>query len=324
MLKGMKHHVFMVGQGYGYGDMLCLLSSAQSLKELDPDIEITFLTKHPEVLNNQPGVDNVYHIGNALKLWETHCKKDSIIYTFPYWEITGRMRDLPDTLLNTFRKVVSLPPATSFPIYRLGENDIQLAIDLKEGLEGTMIVVQRGRGRPIKLIELDVMEEIVLMLNGMGYDCVQIGYSYDERVDGCVDLRDQLSFRESMAVMKEAKFIVGHDSMPTHASGIVETPGIFFYGPTSPVDFGYAHNENIFSGVCSQDDKAPCGRPAPWHYDYVSDGKGGYEDWTCPNKTCMNVIDSDFVKMRVIALEARIECGIDFTPRRAVLEKFEL
>ncbi|GAI51597.1 unnamed protein product, partial [marine sediment metagenome] len=90
------------------------------------------------------------------------------------------------------------------------------------------------------------------------------------------------------------------------------------YGPTSPMDFGYGHNENIFLGECSGSDSAPCGRPCPWAYDYVEGGKGGYQDWDCFDRVCLDGVNVDMVIQAVNRLEVRKRSKevIDWVPRR--------
>lgn len=305
-------YVLMAGAGYGYGDALCLLSVAQTLKSQNHEVAV--LTGHPEVYDSQPGIDRVYSMGAALGMWEDWCKDGKVI-NFPYWEITGRMRGLPDTLLNVFRGMAGLDKATEFPTFVMNESDMIIAAELRHKLQKPLVVVHRGKGREIKLIPMSSMIDIVNELKH-DYDVAQIGYKFDDKIPGTIDLRQRMTFRQSMAVMMDADFIVGHDSMPAHASGIVQTPGVFIYGPTSPVDFGYTHNENIFTGYCSKELSAPCGRPCTWHYDYVSSIEGGYKDWDCDDRWCIKGVGAKEVLERIEILKSRLKQGIDWTPKR--------
>lgn len=306
----------MATPGLGYGDSLCLLSIAQDLKK-ETDPRVVVMAAHPEVFNGQPGLDAVYWTGNALGFWDKECSDADTVFTFPYWEVTGRMRGLPDTLLNVLRKMAQLGPAREFPTFKIPNEDQLFVRELREKLGREYVVVQRGLGRPIKLIGMDVMKGVVRELKA-DYDVVQSGYAHDERIPGTLDMTKDCSFTRTVALMAGAKFIVGHDSMPSHLSGIIEVPGVFIYGPTSPADFGYAHNENVFLGVCSQSPKVPCGRPAPWFYDYVAKEGGGYKDWECPNRTCMDRVSVKVILDAVERLKARLG-SISWVPERGVV-----
>lgn len=316
-MDGMKY-VLMACPGIGYGDSLCMLSIAQELKSAGN--EVVVMATHGEVFMGQPGVDRVYWTGSALDFWERECSDSQTkVLTFPYWEITGRMRGLPLGLLDTLRGMAGLGPATVFPDMILPKDDVTFAAELREKLGRKYVVVHRGMGRAIKLLSMDMMGQVVNWLKEE-YDVIQIGYPHDERIPGTLDLTKGTSFTRSAAVMAQAEFIVGHDSMPNHLSGIIEVPGVFVFGPTSPHDFGYAHNENVFNRLCSQEKCAPCGRPALWFYDYVAKDGGGYKDWDCPNRVCLNDVTLRDIQEACARLIVRKSEGIDWIPKRGSYE----
>jgi ADP-heptose:LPS heptosyltransferase len=293
-----------------------MLSIAQDLKKWGH--EVVVMATHGEVFAGQSGVDRLYWTGGSDGFWEKECRGNKVL-TFPYWEISGRMRNLPDTLLNTLRDMAGLKPATEFPTIAVSENDVSFAKELKDKLGRGYVVIHRGLGRPIKLLSMETTLEVVESLKAK-YEVVQIGYPHDPRIPGTLDLTKGTSFTRSVAVMAEAEFIVGHDSMPNHLSGMIEVPGVFVFGPTSPLDFGYGHNENVFTGMCSQDKcGAPCGRPATWFYDYLPKEGGGVRDWECPNRTCIDEVTSSMIMSAVEKLQTRIVKGIDWTPRGGII-----
>ena len=309
-------YVIMACPGIGYGDSLCMLSIAQDLKK--DGHEVVVMATHGEVFFGQMGVDRLYWTGNSGGFWEKECR-DNKVLTFPYWEISGRMRNLQDTLLNTLRDMAGLDPATEFPTVRVSESDESFAKELKSKLGREYVVIHRGLGRPIKLMSMDTTVEVVEALKEK-YEVVQVGYPHDPHIPGTLDLTKGTGFTRSIAVMELSEFIVGHDSMPNHLSGMIEVPGVFVFGPTSPMDFGYGHNENIFMGSCSQDEGgAPCGRPATWFYDYLPKEGGGVRDWECPNRTCIDGVTSSMIMTAVEKLQSRIVKGIDWTPRGGLI-----
>lgn len=68
---------------------------------------------------------------------------------------------------------------------------------------------------------------------------LQVGVKAEKCVDGAVNLRGDLSFRDSLAVLKHAAAFVGVVSVFAHATNAVGTPGIVFYGPSSASVWGH-------------------------------------------------------------------------------------
>lgn len=307
--------VLMAGEGMGYGDSLLLLSVVQDLQKLARR-RIHVVAKHPEIFEGQPGIKEVHSTHHMDRFWDDVASDASEILYFRYWEITGRMRGFKrGTLLNVLRFMAGLAPAYEFPTFMLSSRDMGVVTQITKDFKKPVVVVHRGKGREIKLLGREKFGELVRCLQ-QKYKVVQIGYQYDDEIVGAVDLRGRLTFNQSMAMMMVARFIVGHDSMPAHASGIVQTPGVFLYGPTSPADFGYEHNENIFTGECSQEHSAPCGRPCPWNFDYIKDKEGKKRDWECPDRVCLKSIKFNQVFASVERLEQRIKTGISWAPSR--------
>lgn len=302
----MNKYVLMLDKGMGYGDCVCLLSSIQGLHERE-ECRVSVLTNHPECFHNQPGVDHLADTSNFGGFWELECKDATQVFRYFYWEINGRMRGLPAPLLNLFRTMTGLQPTTKFPTFHIREQDFAIADELTKKARKPLVLFHRGLGRESKLLPMELCVRVVERLK-KDYTVAQIGYTHDPEIPGTMQLRGKLSFLQSAAVMSRAHFMFGHDSLPAHMSGIVETPGIFMYGPTDPEDFGYKHNVNIEHRECPQSDYH-CGRPCPWHFDYeLKNGK--FEDWECPDRRCMTGITMEEIDAAVVETERRIKEGI--------------
>jgi ADP-heptose:LPS heptosyltransferase len=83
------------------------------------------------------------------------------------------------------------------------------------------------------------------------YTFLQLGLPHEKLIPGVVDLRGKLTLREQFAVLKYARAFVGVVSSLAHATNAFGTPGVVFYGPSTPLVWGHSNN-------CNLDLKLPC------------------------------------------------------------------
>jgi ADP-heptose:LPS heptosyltransferase len=88
------------------------------------------------------------------------------------------------------------------------------------------------------------------------FTLVQIGQS-DARLEGVIDMRNELTVTECIQLIKEASLHLGIDSFSNHATALLPyTPSVILWGSTHPGIFGYGHNVNIWKPLrCS-----PCNK----------------------------------------------------------------
>jgi len=77
---------------------------------------------------------------------------------------------------------------------------------------------------------------------------IQLGDINSSSIKGTVDLRGKTTIREAIAIVKHSKLLVGVDSFLNHCTTAVGTKGVVIFGPTSPENFGYKENINIYKG----------------------------------------------------------------------------
>jgi ADP-heptose:LPS heptosyltransferase len=86
------------------------------------------------------------------------------------------------------------------------------------------------------------------------YTFLQLGLPDEELIPGVVDLRGKLPLRAQFAVVKYVRAFVGVDSLFSNATNAFGTPGVVFYGPTTPLVWGHSNNRNLYLGLPC----APC------------------------------------------------------------------
>lgn len=86
------------------------------------------------------------------------------------------------------------------------------------------------------------------------YTFIQIGSSFEEKVDGAVDLRGKTTFREALSILKNSMSFVGVVSSFSHATNAFGTPGVVLFGASTPKVWGHPNNINIYKNLRC----APC------------------------------------------------------------------
>ncbi|MBO0933576.1 glycosyltransferase family 9 protein [Fibrella aquatilis] len=86
------------------------------------------------------------------------------------------------------------------------------------------------------------------------YTFVQLGLTDEYALKGTVDLRGTISLRESMAVVKYSKGVVGVDSFFGHVARAMDRPAVTLFGASNPDIWGYPGQGNIYKKVPC----APC------------------------------------------------------------------
>jgi ADP-heptose:LPS heptosyltransferase len=86
------------------------------------------------------------------------------------------------------------------------------------------------------------------------YTFVQLGLPDEPLIPGVVDLRGKVPLRVALAVLKHVRAFIGVVSAFAHATNAFGTPGVVFYGPSSPLVWGYPNNYNLDLGLSC----APC------------------------------------------------------------------
>jgi ADP-heptose:LPS heptosyltransferase len=86
------------------------------------------------------------------------------------------------------------------------------------------------------------------------YTFIQIGRSFEDKVEGAVDLRGKTSFREALSILKSSLSFVGVVSSFSHATSAFGTPGVVLFGASTPKIWGHPNNINLYKSLRC----APC------------------------------------------------------------------
>lgn len=129
-----------------------------------------------------------------------------------------------------------------------------------------VIQPEAGEWFPEKNWTNDRWEEFVSRLS-LDFDRIyQIGLVSEEKINGTVDLRGELSVAESIHLIKQSNFFFGVSSFGEQVAGTYNVPSVIIYGPTHPV---YALNEGQVAVYGKNRDLHWFGQDLP-QYDFPS------------------------------------------------------
>lgn len=214
------------------GDVLCILQCLPALRKAHPDSEI--------ILHTHPSFKGLAMLSPDLDLVYSHdmYPRDTVsLIGYPLkdgWPNCTMSKHLKDYFADELGVPAPKEPVT-------------LKVPSNPMWKAKYVTLHPKAGwSPYKEWPFDRWATIVDWLSREGIKVVQIGGDGDSSIPGATQMR-HLSFPESLAVIKGARFHMGIDSWSNHACGGVApiTPAIILFGSTSPQEFGYPQSINI-------------------------------------------------------------------------------
>jgi heptosyltransferase-2 len=150
----------------------------------------------------------------------------------------------------------------------LNQNDINTAENIIEqyiSRNSEYIVVSPGSVWETKKWREEYFIELCKMLINSGYQVLLNGSKSDEIIckrialsSGAFSIAGLTNISQSLYIIKNAGLVITNDSAPTHFAGLVNTPVITIYGPTSPI-FGFSPRSDINEIIYNENLKcSPC------------------------------------------------------------------
>ena len=198
------------------GDVLMTTQCFKGIKDKHKGFPLVYMTQpiYQDIVTNNPYIDEIINYNEKVI-------KDYLIVYNPHGEkiLPGGWNNLDVTLYSMYPYFCKVNPTTMFI-----ETIKPFGFD---ALPKDYIVVHTTGGS----IEYRSYTHMGKVVAGLPFPAVQIGGKLDRAVDGALDLRGKLSFRETAYVMKHAKAAVVIDSFPSHLAGALGTPVVVLYGP---------------------------------------------------------------------------------------------
>jgi ADP-heptose:LPS heptosyltransferase len=232
------------------GDVLASSAVTVQLAARNPDAEIHYYTKMPEMAKLLVGIHKVCDAD------EWAMRKPGADFSLVGYPIAEGYPEQPmrKHLTAYLCDEARLPPG----LPRLREEELE-----PFDIGGCWITIHPKSGwSAYKDWGLDKWNEIVRRTHRDHPDIaiVQIGAADDPALEGIdSDLRGRTSLSQCLWLIKHSALHLGCDSFSNHAAGAFRHPAVIVFGSTSPTGSGYASAVNLWAGL----DCSPCYREDP-------------------------------------------------------------
>lgn len=238
----------------GLGDVLLTTPTIKALKEAAPDRKIVLYCMNERqqgIFKNNPYVDRVTNTSffrNPISFIKYFMKWESFHTDF-YAAL------MPAVFCDKNAKDL----IAGLHHLELKDNKVQLFLSEKEEHMAKTFLAQYKNpilmhitSKTSKNQEWEVENWEQLITSMPEYTFLQLGVSAEIKINNAIDLRDKVSFRDTLALIKYAKSFVGVNSSFSHATNAFDIPGVVLFGAARPETWGHNNNINLYKPVrCS-------------------------------------------------------------------------
>jgi ADP-heptose:LPS heptosyltransferase len=223
----------------GLGDTLLTAIVCRYLKLKYPRIRLNILTPNPELVQHDPNIDEINEPESYICLWVW------------YLDHIERKDGESHVLSPTFERL-----HIHFDDYRarvyLSEKELEEGRALAGPSTRPLLAFNTLSKEPVKNWPLESWLELIENLS-RHFDLLHLGNEKEPMVPSARRYAGRLSLRQSMAVLKQARFYIGPVSFLMHAANGLDVPSVIIFGGShTPKNAGYRQNINLFV-------KMPCG-----------------------------------------------------------------
>lgn len=272
----MGKQVYRVLSWGGLGDALMVTPSFKALKEKHPDCTLIVYcdsAAHWDTYRHNPHIDHLRKVSDYRSVVDVLCFRFKWRkFIVPNYGWFGPTKIYTKQASNIIAEYFGLTLANDKPEVFLTEAEEATGRQLLAVLPNPVVINPTSRSSKNQEWFNERWEAVIRALPTCTF--VQLGLTDEYALQGAVDLRGTLSLRESMAVVKYSKGVVGVDSFFGHVARALDRPAVTLFGASNPEIWGYQGQANI-------DKKVPC---APC-IDVLMDEP-------CPyNRKCMQQIE---------------------------------
>jgi len=223
-MKKKNPRILVIREGAA-GDVLLTTPIVKQLKKKFPESYLVFKTKYPEILQNNPYVDEITRS-------EPKGRLDGVFNLM--YELYP---DIP--IIEAYEKIAQL--SIEYPRIRL-----YLSKEEREWIDGYLKMLPLEDNKGFVVIH-PMMGERIKWWNGNSYQVVSdyirskelgvvtVGSPMDcVELKGAMNLIRRLSLRQSAALISRGKLFIGLDSFPMHVANAFKIPSVVLFGSTDP------------------------------------------------------------------------------------------
>lgn len=223
-IKAKSPRILLIREGAA-GDVLLTTPIVKEVKKKFPDCYLMLFTKYPEILRNNPYVDEIIGFG----------PKDGIDVVF------NLMYELyPDTpIVQAYGKITQVFVEHPQIEFYLSDQEREWIDRFMKTLfvqnDERYAVIHPMAGNRIKwwnpkkyqaVSDYIRSRELKVLTIGSPVDCVAL--------EDAINLIGKLSLRQSSALISRARLLIGLDSYPMHVANAFKIPSVILFGSTAP------------------------------------------------------------------------------------------
>jgi ADP-heptose:LPS heptosyltransferase len=243
------------------GDALITANVIRCIKNRYSHLKINCITPHPELIRFDPSIDSI------------NCKESFYSFDSSYWELIARKEKKENIISHNLGRI-GIDDHEYRAKFYLSEEERKWAKQLMEVFPKPVIAICTRSKESVKNWPLDHWVELIDSISPDS-SIIQLGDDKEPVLENVARFAGKHTMRESAALLSQANFFIGPDSLLMHIAKGLGIKSIIIFGGSRPTDcFGYEENINLATAPeCS-----PC-----WIHD-------GHE--TCEHKIkCMKNIN---------------------------------
>ncbi|MDA8989590.1 glycosyltransferase family 9 protein [Opitutales bacterium] len=216
------------------GDALITANVIRCVKENYPNVKINCITPHPELIRLDPSVE-------IINQPETFYSFDST-----YWELIVRKEKSQNIIEHNMLRL-GIDKYEYKAAYYLSEEEKDWAKQETNQFDKPILAICTRSKEPVKNWPQENWLELIQNLKA-NFSIIQLGDDKEPTFEGVHRYAGKLSMRESAAILSNAGYFMGPDSLLMHIANGLDIPSTIIFGGSRPVScFGYSENINLSS-----------------------------------------------------------------------------
>lgn len=216
------------------GDALITANVIRCIKKKYSSLKINCITPHPELIRLDPFIDSI------------NSKENFYSFDSSYWELIVRKEESQNIIEHNMLRL-GIDKYDYKAGYYLSEVEKEWAKQKTSQFEKPILAICTKSKEPVKNWPQENWLELIQNLKTK-YSIIQLGDDREPTFDGVHRFAGKLSMRESAAILSNACYFIGPDSLLMHIANGLDTPCTIIFGGSRPVGcFGYSENINLSS-----------------------------------------------------------------------------
>jgi ADP-heptose:LPS heptosyltransferase len=228
-----------------FGDVLLATSVIPWLTKKHPDSKISFFTKVPDILSNNPLLDTIYKDNCNLNEFDIIYDLDQSYELFPKQSILASYATVVKCSVEDLNIIYSISQSVQKQV-----NDLFLSRKISTGKVIALQAASNSWARNIRLHYLDAL--LKSLKEELDVTFLNLGTLDDPYLAEAIDLRGIGKIELSAGIIAKANAFMGIDSTLLHFAKALNKPVLTFFGPTDPsLRINETEKDLIISADCS-------------------------------------------------------------------------